>query len=162
MILNKKIVVFFILTLFINADTLDFNDINFNALRVNDFIKMISLITDTNISIEDEIYNQELNFISNQPIDKDNLIPLTQTILESKGMTLENTKDGYKVVQIKKIEETNTKTVLFQLSKKSDEIIPLLEECEKYEYIPNNDGFYLVITADKDILISIKKMLTAE
>jgi len=134
-------------------------DINFRNLKIKDLARMVGRITDINISLEED-FSQKINFVSNKPIEKGYLIPLTKTILESKGITLNETKNGYKVVKIKKEKEANVRTVLFQVSDKKDELTSLLEKCKKYEYISNeDDGFYLIVTASNDILISLKKII---
>ena len=64
-------------------------NVNFKNLNISDFIKMVGKITGKNILIDSEIKGK-INFVSNKPIEKDDLIPLATTILETKKMTLVN------------------------------------------------------------------------
>jgi len=154
---KKTLIIFFILSSSIHGEMVR---INFNNLSVIDFIEMVRKITDTYISIEEKV-SEKINFITNKDgIEKNKLIPLTQVILKSKGMVLKEIKNGYKVVKLEEKKETNIKTVLFQVSDKNNELISLLKKCEKYKYMSNKDGsFYLIVTANKELLLSLKKSL---
>lgn len=62
-------------------------DINFKNLKIDDFLKMSAKILDKNILITDNIPG-EVNFISSNPIYKDEILNLIISILETKGYTL--------------------------------------------------------------------------
>ncbi len=62
-------------------------DINFKNLKINDFLKMSAKILDKNILITDTIPG-EVNFISSNPIYKDEILNLIISIIETKGYTL--------------------------------------------------------------------------
>ncbi len=73
-------------------------NVNFSDLQINDFIKLISKITQKNILINNKI-NGTVNFVSTTPVYDDELIGILVSVLESKGFTL--VKDGsiYEVVR---------------------------------------------------------------
>ena len=58
-------------------------DLKFNNLNIGDFIKMVAKVTGKNILIDGEIKGK-INFVSNKPIEKSELIPLATAILETK------------------------------------------------------------------------------
>jgi hypothetical protein len=62
-------------------------DVNFRDLTISDFIKMVGKITGKNILVDGDIKGK-INFVSNTPIDKSELIPLANAILGTKKMTL--------------------------------------------------------------------------
>lgn len=62
-------------------------DINFKNLKINDFLKMSAKILNKNILITDNIPG-EVNFISSNPIYKDEVLNLIISIIETKGYTL--------------------------------------------------------------------------
>jgi general secretion pathway protein D len=62
-------------------------NVNFSNLQINDFIKLISKITHTNILIPNKI-NGTINFVSTTPIYDDELMGIMVSVLESKGYTL--------------------------------------------------------------------------
>jgi len=74
-------------------------NINFANLSTNDFIKMVGKITGKNILIDGEIKGK-INFVANKEgVEKDELIPLLNAILETKKMTLVNKGSYYAVVK---------------------------------------------------------------
>jgi general secretion pathway protein D len=73
-------------------------NVNFSALQINDFIKLISRITHKNILIHNKI-NGIVNFVSTAPIYDDELIGILVSVLESKGFTLIKKGSLYEVVR---------------------------------------------------------------
>jgi len=149
-------------------------DVNFKNLNISDFIKMVGKITGKNILIDGEIKGK-INFVSNKPIEKSELIPLANAILETKKMTLVNKGDYYVVVKslaaageglpvtsnINSSGGTMT-TVVFQLSNVNSAVIrtkikPLLHKSAKVVSFKKNN--LLAITAYPSTLKSIKKLI---
>jgi len=150
-------------------------NINFSNLSVNDFVKMVGKITGKNILIDGEIKGK-INFVANKDgVEKDELIPLLNAILETKKMTLVNKGSYYQVVKsataagqglpvtnnIKKGGST-MKTVVFQLSNVNAAVIrtkikPLLHKSAKVVSFKKNN--LLAITAYPSTLRSIKKLI---
>ncbi len=69
-------------------------EINFKDLQINDFVKMVSKISDKNILLNYNIPGK-VNFISVKPIKKDQIYDLLISILKNKGYTLVDTHNGY-------------------------------------------------------------------
>ena len=149
-------------------------DVNFKDLKISDFIKMVGQITGKNILIDGEIKGK-INFVSNKPIEKTELIPLANAILETKKMTLVNKGDYYVVVKSSTAAgvglpvtsnitsgDGTMKTVVFQLSNVNSAVIrtkikPLLHKSAKVVSFKKNN--LLAITAYPSTLKSIKKLI---
>ena len=148
-------------------------DINFKNLEISDFIKMIGKITGKNILVDGEIKGK-INFVSNKPIEKSELIPLANAILESKKMTLVDKGEYYQVVKstdaagegLEVKENIGTsgtmQTVVFQLTKANAAVIrtkikPLLHKSAKVISFKKNN--LLAITAYPHTLKSIKQLI---
>jgi general secretion pathway protein D len=72
--------------------------IDFNELSIEDFIKLVSKITNKNILLTNKIRGN-VEFISTTPIYKDQIIDILIYVLESKGYTLVDNHDIYRVVK---------------------------------------------------------------
>ncbi len=150
-------------------------NINFANLSVNDFVKMVGKITGKNILIDGEIKGK-INFVANKEgVEKDELIPLLNAILETKKMTLVKKGSYYQVV--KSINAAGTglpvssnintggrtmKTVVFQLSNVNAAVIrtkikPLLHKSAKVVSFKKNN--LLSVTAYPSTLRSIKALI---
>jgi len=148
--------------------------VDFTNLSINDFVKMVGKVTGKNILINGEIKGK-INFVSNEDIEKSELIPLANAILESKKMTLVNKGDYYQVVKSSTAAGQglpvtsnissggNTmKTVVFQLSNVNAAVIrtkikPLLHKSAKVVSFKKNN--LLAITAYPRTLKSIKLLI---
>ncbi len=150
-------------------------NINFSNLSVNDFVKMVGKITGKNILIDGEIKGK-INFVANKEgVEKDELIPLLNAILETKKMTLVNKGSYYQVVKsltaagqgLPVSSNINTggrtmKTVVFQLSNVNAAVIrtkikPLLHKSAKVVSFKKNN--LLSVTAYPSTLRSIKALI---
>ena len=149
-------------------------DVNFKNLSINDFIKMVGKITGKNILVDGEIKGK-INFVSNKPIEKSEVIPLANAILETKKMTLVNKGGYYQVVKSSTaagegLPVTSNigsgggtmKTVVFQLSNVNAAVIrtkikPLLHKSAKIISFKKNN--LLAITAYPHTLKSIKILI---
>jgi len=170
--LGKTLIVLLIaLNLYGHAEKVN---VNFKNLNISDFIKMVGKITGKNILIDSEIKGK-INFVSNKPIEKDDLIPLATTILETKKMTLVNKGSYYQVVRsteapgvglpVKSNISSNSgtmETVVFKLTNINAAVIrtkikPLLHRSAKVVSFKKNN--LLAITAYPHTLKSIKKLI---
>jgi general secretion pathway protein D len=149
-------------------------DVNFKNLNINDFIKMVGKITGKNILVDGEIKGK-INFVSQEPIEKSEMIPLANAILETKKMTLVNKGSYYQVVKSSTaagegLPVTSNissgggtmKTVVFQLSNVNAAVIrtkikPLLHKSAKIISFKKNN--LLAITAYPHTLKAIKKLI---
>jgi len=149
-------------------------DVNFRDLSVKDFVEMVAKITHKNILIEGDL-NGKINFVSQEPIKKSSLMSLANSILGSKGYTIINQGDFYKVVKgsiaagegldvSSKIEGETMKTVMFPLKSSNAAVIrakikPLLHKNAKVISFKENN--VLAITATPRALRSIAKIINA-
>jgi len=149
-------------------------DLKFNNLNISDFIKMVAKVTGKNILIDGEIKGK-INFVSNTPIEKSELIPLATAILETKRMTLVNKGSYYIVVKSATAPgegvpvssnvvsgDGTMKTVVFQLTNVNAAVIrtkikPLLHKSAKIISFKKNN--LLAITAYPHTLKSIKALI---
>jgi len=151
--------------------------VNFNNLKISDFIIMLSKITGKNILIDGDVKGK-INFVTKHDIEKSELIPLATAILETKKMTLIDRGSYYQVVksstapgegipvtnssQINNNHSGTMKTVIFQLSNVNSAVIrtkikPLLHKSAKVISFKKNN--LLAITAYPRTLKSIKQLI---
>lgn len=69
-------------------------DINFKNLEIEEFVKVVAKITNKNILIDGKI-NGQVNFVSNKSMQKNQLIELLNSVLETKKYTLVDTGEGF-------------------------------------------------------------------
>jgi len=166
-------IVLMVLTLSVQADEERVN-VNFRDLSVKDFIEMVSKITHKNILIETDLKGK-INFVSQEPIKKSSLIPLANSILGSKGLTIIDQGDFYKVVKAStaagegldvssSVDGETMKTVMFPLKNTNAAVVrakikPLLHKNDKI--ISFKDNNVLAITAKPRTLRSISKLINA-
>ncbi len=170
--LSKIVIgVLLVLTMQISAEKVD---VNFKNLSISDFIKMVGKLTKKNILIDGDIKGK-INFESNEPIEKNQLIPLANAILSTKKMTLVPKGDYYQVVKINDAPGEGLavknnisrgsgimETVIFQLSSVNAAVIrskikPLLHKSAKVNSFKKNN--LLVVTAYPHSLKSIKELI---
>ncbi len=149
-------------------------NVNFRNLNVKDFIEMVSKITHKNILLE-EVPKGTINFVSAKPIRKSALMQLANSILASKGLTIVDQGDYYKVVKSStaagegvpvstKIDGDTMRTVMFPLHTTNAAVIrakirPLLDKSAKVISFKENN--VLAVTAKPRTLASIAKIINA-
>jgi general secretion pathway protein D len=148
-------------------------NVNFRNLSIKDFVEMVSKITKKNILIETELKGK-INFISQTPIKKSGLFALANSILGSKGLTIIDQGEFYKVVKTAAaageglpvtttIEGDTMKTVIFPLHNSNAAVVrakikPLLHKSAKVISFKENN--VLAITAYPRTLKSIAKIIS--
>jgi general secretion pathway protein D len=85
-------------------------NVNFSNLAIDDFIKLISKITNKNILINHKI-NGAVNFVSTTPVYDDELIDILVSVLESKGFTLIQKGSLYEIVRSNEASKHNAQVV---------------------------------------------------
>ena len=85
-------------------------NVNFSDLEINDFIKLISKITNKNILINNKIKGT-VNFVSTTPVYDDELIGILVSVLESKGYTMIEKGSLYEVIRSTEVAKHNVKIV---------------------------------------------------
>ncbi|WP_309497195.1 secretin N-terminal domain-containing protein [Sulfurovum sp.] len=149
-------------------------DVNFRNLNLHDFVEMVSKITQTNILIEGELKGK-IDFVSQVPVKKSSLIPLANSILSGKGLTLVDQGDYYKVVKANiaagegldvssTIDGETMKTVMFPLKNSNAAVLrakikPLLHKSAKVISFKENN--VLAVTAEPRTLRAISKIIKA-
>jgi len=170
----SKIAVALILALSVQVHAEKVN-INFSNLSTNDFIKMVGKITGKNILIDGEVKGK-INFVANKEgVEKDELIPLLNAILETKKMTLVNKGSYYQVVKsitaagqglpvVSNIHSggRTMKTMIFQLTNENAAVLrtkikALLHKSAKVVSFKKHN--LLSVTAYPSTLRSIKKLI---
>ena len=76
-------------------------EINFKNLSLQDFIKMISKITNKNVLVTNNI-NGKVNFISVKPVSKEQLWNILLAVLRSKGYTIIENNGFLEVISLSK------------------------------------------------------------
>ncbi len=95
-----KLIKVFVITLLL-VTTLSAREqvnVNFSNLSIDDFIKLVSKVTNKNILLSNSI-NGKVDFISTTPIYKDELLNILISVLESKGYTLVQKGSLFEVVR---------------------------------------------------------------
>lgn len=122
--LNK---LFFLVILTFNLFSNDEININFKDLKIMDFIKITSKILNRNILITQEI-DGNVNFVSNKPLNKNELIKILNYVLEDKGYRLVLNDDIFRVIKSNNelpILDTNVDSTKDEFIKKEIKIFPL-------------------------------------
>ncbi|MFT7824576.1 MAG: type II secretion system secretin GspD [Sulfurimonas sp.] len=149
-------------------------DVNFRDLNIKDFIEMVSEITQKNILIEDDIKGK-INFVSVKPIKKSSLIPLANSILAGKNLTLIDQGDYYSVIKSnaaagegvpvsESVKGDTLRTVMFSLKNTNAAVVrakikPLLHRSDRVISFKENN--VLSVTARPNTLESIAKIIRA-
>jgi general secretion pathway protein D len=102
--------IFLVSILVFNLSAREQVNVNFSDLEINDFIKLISKITNKNILINHKVTGK-VDFVSTAPIYDDELIGILISVLETKGFTL--VKDGslYEIVRSTEAAKSNVDVV---------------------------------------------------
>jgi general secretion pathway protein D len=172
--LSKILLGLVIVATFSLADD-EFVKLKINGESVKDFLVTIGELTEKNILITTEVKGK-INFISNSDIKKSSLIPLANSILATKGLTLVDQGDFYQVMksneasgeglEVDKIvgDSETMKTVIFPLKNSSASVIrakikPLLHKDAKVISFKENN--LLSVTAKPKTLKAIKNLIDA-
>jgi general secretion pathway protein D len=93
----KIIILATILSLNVGAKTKVAKDevnINFKDLKIVDFVKMVARITGKNILVGENIQGK-VDFVSVKPVKKNQIYDLLVNVLNSKGYTIRDTRNGF-------------------------------------------------------------------
>ena len=107
--------------LMLNAQTKagpDEVNINFKDLKIVDFVKMVARITGKNILVGENIQGK-VDFVSVKPVKKDQIYTLLVNVLNSKGFTIRDTRNGFLKV-IRSSDATKTAPPVFGTSDVSE------------------------------------------
>jgi general secretion pathway protein D len=81
-------------------------NVNFANLKIEDFIKLVSKVTQKNILINNKITGT-VDFVSTTPVYDDELIGILISVLESKGFTLVQNGSLYEIVRSTEAAKSN-------------------------------------------------------
>ncbi|QOY52845.1 type II secretion system secretin GspD [Candidatus Sulfurimonas baltica] len=101
-------IIFLTLSLVLVLSAREQVNVNFSDLAIDDFIKLISKITNKNILINHKITGV-VDFVSSTPIYDDELMDIMISVLESKGFTLIQNGSLYEVVRSTEAASNNVK-----------------------------------------------------
>ena len=151
-------------------------NINFKDLKVMDLVKITSKIIDKNILVTEEIKGN-VDFISNKPVNKDELIKILGFVLEDKGYSLVQSSDILRVVKLNS--GSNSNVPVANLTPKDDlywmvtEIFTVKDTDVDYvaskirhllskdaKMVTNKDSNALVITDFKDNIQTVKNVVS--
>jgi general secretion pathway protein D len=150
-------------------------NINFKDLKIMDLVKITSKIIDKNILITENI-NGNVDFISNKPVDKDELIKILGFVLEGKGYSLVQSDEMLRIVKLN--ESANSNVPVANSSPKDDlywmvtEVFTVKDTDVDYiaskvrhliskdaKMVTNKDSNALVITDFKDNIATVKEVI---
>lgn len=173
--LINKFLIAGLISLQLNAVEDNTININFKDLKVMDLVKITSKVIDKNILITEEIKGN-VEFISNKPVNKDELIKILGFVLEDKGYSLVQSNDMLRVVKLNG--GTNSNVPVANLSPKDDlywmvtEVFTVKDTDVDYvaskirhliskdaKMVTNKDSNALVITDFKDNIATVKDVV---
>ncbi|MEA2017722.1 MAG: secretin N-terminal domain-containing protein, partial [Campylobacterota bacterium] len=114
----------FVLTLIlsINVFAKEQININFNNLEIDDFIKITSKIMNKNILLTSRIKGK-IDFVSNKPIYKEDMINILIYVLESKGYTVLENEGILRVIKLSNVAKYNAPVYNNSKNLKSHKVI---------------------------------------
>jgi len=102
--------IFLALMLVVSLSAREEVNVNFSNLEINDFIKLVSKVTNKNILVNNKI-SGTVDFISATPIYDDELMSILISVLESKGFTLIEDGSLYEIVRSTDAAQRNARVV---------------------------------------------------
>lgn len=151
-------------------------NINFKDLKIMDLVKITSKIIDKNILVTQQIKGN-VDFISNKPLEKDELVKILIYVLESKGYTLVQSNDILRIVKLNEGAKNNVPVVTS--TKKANyyqmvtEVFPVHNANVDYvaskirhlmsktaKIVTNKESNSLVLTDFKDNIKTIKEVVS--
>ncbi|MFY9101025.1 hypothetical protein OZY48_08275 [Aliarcobacter cryaerophilus] len=152
---------FFLLFFSVQSFANDYIDVNFTNLKLDEFIKIVSKVSNKNILVSEPL-DINLNFVSNKKIKKDDLLTILKTILDEHNYVLEQKGDFLKISKKPPPKKENSISKVYELKNiEVENIAKLLENIiEKNSYeegLKPNITFVqetnsIVLTGQKDIL----------
>jgi len=150
-------------------------NINFKDLQIMDLVKITSKIIDKNILITQGIKGK-VDFISNKPVDKKELVKILIYVLESKGFTLVNNEDMLRIVKLTESAKNNVPVITSKSKHKYNQMVTEVFKVynanvdyiaskvrhlisKNAKLVTNKDANTLVLTDFQDNIITIKKIV---
>ncbi|MGB5791905.1 secretin N-terminal domain-containing protein [Poseidonibacter sp.] len=172
--LIRAVLCVFILSTYLSAS--EKININFKDLKIMELVKITSKIIDKNILLTDDIKGN-VDFISNKPLDKDEIVKVLIYVLESKGFTLVESSDIIRIVKLNEAPKNNTPIVTSsnksQYYQMVTEVFPVYNINVDYvaskirhlisksaKLVTNKESNALVLTDFKDNITTVKKVVS--
>ncbi len=173
--LIKTFLVGFVLTLSLSANSEKIN-INFKDLKIMELVEITSKIVNKNILVTEDIRGN-VDFISNKPLNKDEVVKVLIYVLEAKGYTLIQNEDIMRIVKLTEGAKNNppvitskNKNPYYQMV---TEVFPVYNANVDYiaskirhlitrtaKLVTNRESNSLVITDFKDNIKTVKKVVS--
>lgn len=172
--LIRAIICIFILSVCVSAN--EKININFKDLKIMELVEITSKIIDKNILVTQSIKGK-VDFISNKPLDKDEIVKVLIYVLESKGYTLVQSNDIMRIVKLNEgaknnapVVTSNNKSQYYQMV---TEVFPVYNVNVDYvaskirhlisksaKLVTNKESNSLVLTDFKDNIQTVKKVVS--
>ncbi|WP_321468209.1 secretin N-terminal domain-containing protein [Halarcobacter sp.] len=120
-------------------------NINFKDLKIMDLVKITSKIIDKNILVTQDIKGN-VDFISNKPVSKDELIKILIYVLEEKGFTLVTNDNMLRIVKLNESVKSN---------------VPVVTSKQKHNYNQIVTEIFRVNSSNVDYIASKIRHLTS-
>lgn len=150
-------------------------NINFKDLKIMDLVKITSKIIDKNILVTQEVKGK-VDFISNKPVDRKELVKILIYVLESKGYTLINNENMLRIVKLNEGAKNNVPVITsnnrHSYNQMVTEIFKVYNANVDYiaskvrhlisknaKLVSNKDSNTLVLTDFQDNIITVKKVV---
>ncbi|MGJ0342364.1 hypothetical protein NG769_07835 [Aliarcobacter cryaerophilus] len=105
---------FFLLFFSVQSFANDYIDVNFTNLKLDEFIKIVSKVSNKNILVSEPL-DINLNFVSNKKIKKDDLLTILKTILDEHNYVLEQKGDFLKISKKQPPKKENSISKVYEL-----------------------------------------------
>jgi len=162
------------LSLYSNAAEEKIN-INFKDLKIIDLVKITSKIIDKNILLTEDVKGN-VDFISNKPVTKDELIKILIYVLEDKGYTLVTNGQMLRIVKLNESAKSNVPVITSKLKHNYNQMVTEVFSVNNanVDYIAskirhlisrdaklvtNKDANTLVLTDFQDNIKTVKKVV---
>ncbi len=140
-----------------------------------DLVKITSKIIDKNILVTQDVKGK-VDFISNKPVDKKELVKILIYVLESKGFTLVNNVDMLRIVKLAEGVKNNVPVVTSKSKHKYNQMVTEVFKVynanvdyiaskvrhlisKNAKLVTNKDANTLVLTDFQDNIITVKKVV---
>ena len=175
-----KLIKIFLLVVLLGTFTIASEEkinINFKDLKIMDLVKITSKIIDKNILVTQDIPGN-VDFISNKPVNTDELVKILIFVLESKGYTLVNNENMLRIVKLNEGAKSNVPVISSSKNKQNynqmvTEVFRVYNSNVDYvaskirhlisknaKLVTNKDSNSIVLTDFMDNIDTVKKVVS--
>lgn len=151
-------------------------NINFKDQKIMDLVKITSKILDKNILVTQEIKGK-VDYISNKPVSKDELVKILIFVLESKGFTLINNENMLRIVKLNEGAKSNAPVITSKVEQNYNQIVTEVFKVynanvdyiaskirhlisKNAKLVTNKDANTIVLTDFLDNIATVKKVVS--